>query len=127
MPFPSGIDNQAHKTKVQIERKKPRSRKSAFENNCLIPPSSKNSPTLKQPSLAFKIGRLYVHGAAVHLERQLHRDARCEPGFHCFQLVSLAAKSAEESSAGTGVTLMIHIAALACVEGRFSPSCGVTG
>jgi hypothetical protein len=82
---------------------------------------------LKQPSLTFKIHWLYIHCVASHLERQFHRDARCETRLHSFQLVSVAAKSAEEGSAGTNVALMIHVAALAGVEGRFNPSCGVTG
>src|SRR5271157_4583545 len=56
-----------------------RSRKSAFENNCLIP----LRPVLKQPSLAFKILWHYVYGVANHLERQFHRDARYETRFHC--------------------------------------------
>ncbi len=34
-----------------------RSRKSAFENNCLMPQGS----FLKQPSLPFKVCRLYIH------------------------------------------------------------------
>jgi hypothetical protein len=98
-------------------------RKSAFENNCLIP----LRPVLEQPSLAFKIRWLDVHGIASHLKRQFLRDARCEPGFHRFQLVSVAAKSADEIPTRTDVTLTIHVAALAGVEGGFNPPFDVSG
>ena len=99
-----------------------RCRKPVFESNCLIP----QRPVLKQPSLAFKIRRLYVHGVVGHLQRQFHRHARCHPGFHRFQLVSVAAISADEFAVRTDVTLMIHVAALAGVEDAFNPPGGVS-
>src|SRR5580658_9290914 len=106
-------------TSITMAKIKLRSCKSFFENNCLIP---KRAP-LKQSSLAFKIHRLYVHPVASHLERQFDWDARCESGFHCFQLISSAAKSAKETAAGADVTLAIHGAASAGVESSLHPSC----
>ena len=97
-------------------------RKSAFENNCLIP-----GPVLEQSPLTFKIGWFYVYAMANNLDRQFYRDTRCKPGFHGLQPVSIAARSANEISARTGVTLMIHIAGSAGVEGGFDPTGGVAG
>ena len=55
------------------------------------------------------------------------RYARCQPGFHCFQPVSVAAKSAGETSAGIRVTLMIHVAVFTRIDGGSDPSGSVTG
>jgi hypothetical protein len=100
-----------------------RPRKSTFENNRLI----LLRPVLRQSSLAFKIRWLYAHFVAGHLDWQLHRDARCEAGFHRFQLVPVAAESADQASVGTGITLMINVTSLAGVEGGFNPARAVTG
>src|ERR1700741_5342149 len=83
-------------------------------------------PVLKQPSLVFKIRRLDGIDAPSRANGQSYRNTRPKPGFHCLQLISIAAELADQIAVRPNVALVVRVTTLTRVHRYMNFAVGIT-